>query len=95
MNIYIPLFAEVALQHVSMVLRSEKQWDVVEALPDMGNYPVNFYLLVSSADNLCKQFGPRSGPTKCRACSGTKLFGTLMVFLKDIFLKVDFEKISI
>ena len=37
----IPLFAEVALQHVSMVLRSEKQWDVVEALPDMGNYPVN------------------------------------------------------
>ena len=20
-----------------------------------------------SADNLCKQFGPRSGPTKCRA----------------------------
>ena len=22
------------------------------------------YLLVSSADNLCKQFGPRSGPTK-------------------------------
>ena len=25
------------------------------------------YLLVSSADNLCKQFGPRSGPTKCRA----------------------------
>ena len=22
---------------------------------------------VSSADNLCKQFGPRSGPTKCRA----------------------------
>ena len=25
------------------------------------------YLLVSSADNLCKQFGPRSGPTKYRA----------------------------
>ena len=23
--------------------------------------------LVSSADVLCKQFGPRSGPTKCRA----------------------------
>ena len=22
---------------------------------------------LSSADNLCKQFGPRSGPTKCRA----------------------------
>ena len=28
---------------------------------------LTLYLLVSSADNLCKQFGPRSGPTKCRA----------------------------
>ena len=28
--------------------------------------------LLSSADNLCKQFGPRSGLTKCRP----KLFGT-------------------
>ena len=27
-----------------------------------------FYSLPAmSADNLCKQFGPRSGPTKCRA----------------------------
>ena len=25
------------------------------------------YLLVSSAENLCKQFGPRSGPTKRRS----------------------------
>ena len=23
--------------------------------------------LLLSADNICKQFGPRSGPTKCRA----------------------------
>ena len=23
--------------------------------------------ILSSADNLCKQFGPRLGPTKCRA----------------------------
>ena len=30
------------------------------------------YLL--SADNLCKQFGPRSGPIKCQALSGSKLF---------------------
>ena len=37
-----------------------------------------------SADNLCKQFGPRSGLTK--------LFDALMVFLKEIFKKVDFEK---
>ena len=45
-----------------------------------------------SADNLCKQFGPRSGPTKCRAWSGSKLFNNLMVFLKEFFKKVDFEK---
>ena len=28
---------------------------------------LSLYLLVSSADNFCKQFGPRSGPTKCQA----------------------------
>ena len=59
----------------------------------MKNYPVGngltLYLPESSADNFCKQFGPRSGLTKCRA-----LFDTLMIFLKEIFEKVDLEKIS-
>ena len=44
-----------------------------------------------SADNLCKQFGPRSGPTNV----GPDLdqnYLTLMVFLKYFFDKVDFEK---
>ena len=50
------------------------------------------YLLMSSADNLSKQFRPRSGLTKCRARSGSKLFDTLMVFLKEFFEKIDFEK---
>ena len=45
-----------------------------------------------SADNLCKQFRPRSGQTECRAWSGSKLFDTLMVFQKEFFKKVDFEK---
>ena len=40
-------------------------------------------LPVSSADNVCKQFGPRSG---------SKLFDILIVFLKDFFQKVNFEK---
>ena len=44
-------------------------------------------LLVSSADNLCKQFGSRSGPTKGPAWSGSKLFDTLMLFLVDFFSK--------
>ena len=43
------------------------------------------YLLVSSADNFCKQFGPRSGPTKCCVRSSFKLFDTLMVYLIESF----------
>ena len=30
-----------------------------------------YWRILSSADNLCKQFGPRSGPTKRRAWSGS------------------------
>ena len=52
----------------------------------------NHLLLVSSADNLCKQFGPKSGPTILRAWSGCNLFDIQMVFLKKMFEKVDFEK---
>ena len=33
--------------------------------------------------NFCRQFGPRSG---------SKLFDTLIIFLKEFFEKVDFEK---
>ena len=39
----------------------------------------------SSAADLCKQFGPRSGPTR------SKLFDSLIVFLKEL-KKVHFEK---
>ena len=45
-----------------------------------------------SAENFCKQFGTRSGPTESRAWSGSNLFDTQMVFLKYIFEKIDFEK---
>ena len=51
---------------------------------------ITLYLLVTiflPADNPHKQFGPRSGPTKCRAWSESKLFDTLMVFLKKLILK--------
>ena len=56
---------------------------------------------MSSADNLGNQFGPRSGPrilgprsglTHRQARSGSKLFDILMVFLKEFFQKVNFEK---
>ena len=46
---------------------------------------------MSSADNLCKQFGPRSEPTEHPSCSGSKHFDTLMIFQKELFEKVDFE----
>ena len=36
---------------------------------------------MSSGDNLCKQIGP-----------GSKLFDTLIIFLKEFFERVDFEK---
>ena len=41
---------------------------------------------------LCKQFEPRSGQTKRWTWSVSKLFGTLMVFQKEFFKKVYFEK---
>ena len=47
---------------------------------------------MSSADNFCKQFGPRSGLTKCQAWSGSNLLDTLMVFLKINFWKGQFWK---
>ncbi|XP_060602959.1 PX domain-containing protein kinase-like protein isoform X2 [Ruditapes philippinarum] len=39
-------FTETALQHVSMVLRSEKQWEVVEPLPEIGWRIRKEYILV-------------------------------------------------
>ena len=55
---------------------------------------MTLYLLVASAVKFCKQFGPRSGPTKCWAWSGSNLFGTLIELPKESFKKVDFEKIQ-
>ena len=49
-------------------------------------------LPTSVADSLCKQFAPRPGSTKHLAWSGSKLFDTLMVFLKELLEKIDFEK---
>ena len=46
-----------------------------------------------SADNLCNQFGPRSGPTKCRAWSGSKLFDSLMVLKKSRIQRVKYGTI--
>ena len=51
-----------------------------------------FDMLVSSADNLCKQFWLRIRPDKHQAWSGSKLSKTLIVFLKEFFEMINFEK---
>ena len=43
---------------------------------------------MSSADNLCKQIGPG----KHQAWLGSNLFDTQMVFIKDFFEKIHFDK---
>ena len=48
---------------------------------------------MSSADNLCKQFGPRAGLTKCQACSGSNCL-TLWWYSWKNFLKMLILKIS-
>ena len=53
---------------------------------------LNLCLLVSSTDNLCKQFGPRAVQTKGRAWTRSKLLNTLMIILKFVFEKVNLEK---
>ena len=57
-----------------------------------SNFFANFCLAVVSlptcADNLCKQFGPRSGLTKCQALSGSKLLD----ILKELLENLDLEK---
>ena len=54
-----------------------------ENLKSEGSRIITLCLLVSSTDNICKQFGPRSGLTLSRAWYGSKLFDSLMVFLKE------------
>ena len=45
------------------------------------------YRLVWPADNLCKQFGPRSGLTKCQVWSGSICLTYFKNFLKKLILK--------
>ena len=48
------------------------------------------YQLVLSADNICAQFGPKSGLTKRQSWSGSKLFDTDGI-PEFLFEKVDLE----
>ena len=56
------------------------EWRDTSVSDNDPTYVMQLYLLVSSADKYYKQFGPRSDPTKWRACSGSKLFDTQEIF---------------
>ncbi|KAL3852603.1 hypothetical protein ACJMK2_016222 [Sinanodonta woodiana] len=43
-------FTEISLQHVSMILRSEKTWEVIETLPDIGWRLRKTYIQIKPVD---------------------------------------------
>ena len=51
-------------------------------------------LLVSPADDLYKVFGHRSGLTKGQTKCGSKLFDTLIIFLKEFLKQSSWKKIN-
>ena len=80
---------------ISSLIHFLEQGQILKCILQNIGGSSTLYLLVSSAgkaDSLCKQFGPGSGQTECQTRSESKLFDTLMVFLKEVFKKVDFEK---
>ena len=59
-----------------------------KSIEDMHSpHTLAYGLLLTFADNFCKQFGPTSGPTNSQAGSRSKLFDTLVVFLKEFCQK--------
>ena len=59
----------------------------------MSYLPIILCLLaLSSADNLGKQFRPKSDPIKCWASFRYKLFDMLKAFLKDFIESYNFEE---
>ena len=68
-----------------------KTWKGFQTNKWISNFVASFTIpssqqVLSSADKLCKQFGPRSGLTKLQSWSGFKLFETVISVLK-VFLK--------
>ena len=64
-----------------------------------SNVAINFFVcqqqILLFADNLCKQFRPRSDLAECSAYSGSTLFDTLDTrHLNEFYEKVKFEKVS-
>ena len=73
-------------------LLTTRQFYVVNSFLASGDFS---HLLINFANSLDPdQDRPRTGPTESRSWSGSKLFDTLIVFLKEFFEKDHFEKKS-
>ncbi|XP_069101211.1 PX domain-containing protein kinase-like protein isoform X1 [Argopecten irradians] len=74
----------LALQHVSMVFRSEKRWEVVEPVPDVGTRLRKTYMLVKPVDQPKQRqvlswvdFGPDKNIPDKELAAILKLFPTI------------------
>ena len=76
-EIFLSPDMEPEMYHIRFNISWSKIWKLSTHL-----FTLTLCLLVLSADNLFKRIGPRSGPTKCPAWSGSKLFDIMIVFLK-------------
>ena len=48
---------------------------------------------LASTEDLCQQFGPRSGPIECWSWSESEQYDTLVVFMKVLFEKLILKKV--
>ncbi|CAL1544540.1 unnamed protein product [Lymnaea stagnalis] len=74
LNNYSSNFLEIALQHVSMIFRSEPNWDVIEPLPEIGWRIRKHYILVK----------PVSQPKVRQMLSWTEYGPDMYLAVKDL-----------
>ena len=106
---YVYVIMSIRLKPSLIVQRDSLKWIIKFHLKHTTFYKIKkspgsdwkvYFILLSSVDNLCKQFGPRSAPTEyrswsgfCWSWSGPKVFDTLgLMVLMKIIEKVNFEK---
>ena len=80
MSSYFRQYIAYILSQMSKVIQS-----------DSKSIRITLYLLVSSVNNLYKQFGPRPAQQNVGHDLDTN-FLTLIIFLKEFFEMVDFEE---
>ena len=76
-----------------MICCKRKQSFGMTIVVSLKGWSLTLWLLLLSAENrtFANNFGPRSGPTKCCAWSGSKLFDIEMVFMKEFIEMLIFK----